>query len=391
VDDGGWPRPEVTDRFPVVAPLTAARAAVDVDAPAGARRAALLEAAPDLKRAIVDGGTIGGVTTGDLITFPYPTAFGLWRVARSPAPLLWLTARFLVVQWQEATGPARRGRPRRTRRRTLVWGAVHVDQSRPPASLRSGARVPVPRRLVATTHGSVLGHLRALGIDAEEVDYVAADHLQGRDLRPVLGSTRPAPDLGSPDAPLRGWFPNATLVTTRREWEGLRAPHPLQAPWYLPETFRDLDGDRIALVDDDVLLGPGAALVGAAGHTAGSATLVLNTDDGVWTSSTNAVAAECYAPRVSRIPGLRRHAVDWGIEAVPNANSPDRLGDHLDAMALERTLADPADEAPVPRCFPLAELTASPLAPGLAPTYVHGRLEGGQVLGGPLRRTTEVA
>jgi hypothetical protein len=387
-DADGWPEVTVSDRFPSIGPLGEVRAGLD-DAPPGAALAAVVEAAPDLKRAVVDTGQVGGVTTGDLVTFPYPTSFGLWRAARSPAPLLWLTARFLVVQWEEPTGPRRRGRERATRLRTLLWGAFDVDRAATvPAALHLGPRVPVPRRLVAATHGSVLGHLRALGIDPAEVDLIASDHLQGRDLRPLLGSTRPAPDLGAPEGPLTGWFPNATLVTSRQEWTALRHPHPLQAPWYLPDTFRDLDPDRIALVDGDVSLGPGVALLAAPGHTAGTTSLVLSTDEGVWVSSSNAVAAECYAPRASRIPGLRRHAVGWGHEVVLNANSPDRLGDHHDAMVLERSLADPAADAPFPRCFPLAELTPSPLAPGLTPTHEHRAVDVGTVRGGPLRRAS---
>lgn len=383
--DGGWPQLRVTDRFPAIGPMAEVRASL-AGRPPGAAAPALLEAAPDLRRAAVDTGRVGGVTTGDLVSFPYPTALALWRAARSPAPLVRLTARFLVVQWEEPTGPRRRGRPPATRRRTLLWGAADVERARTlPAALNLGPRLPVPQRLVSTTHGSVLGHLRALGIDPAEVDLIASDHLQGRDLRPLLGTTRPAPDLGSPDAPLEGWFPNATLVTTEREWASLRVLHPLQAPWYLPGTFRDLEPSRIALVDGDLTLGPGAALIDAPGHTAGTTSLLLSTDEGVWVSSGNAVAAECYAPLASRIPGLRRYAVGCGQEVVLHANTPDRLGDHHDAMLLERALADPSPDAPFPRCFPLAELTASPLALGLAPTHVQRSVESGTILGGPVR------
>jgi hypothetical protein len=385
VHDGGWPQPEVTDRFAAIGPMPEVRAGLQ-GRPPGAAAPALLEAAPDLRRAAVDTGRVTGVTTGDLLSFPYPTSLALWRAARSPAPLVRLTARFLVVQWDEPVGPRRKGRPRPTRRRTLLWGAADVERARTmPAALNLGPRLPIPQRLVSTTHGSVLGHLRAFGIDPAEVDLVAADSLQGRDLRPLLGTTRPAPDLGAADAPLEGWFPNATLVTTAREWASLRALHPLQAPWYLPDTFRDLDPSRIALVDGDVSLGPGAVLLDAPGHTAGSASLLLNTDEGVWASSGNAVAAECYAPRASRIPGLRRHAVGWGHEVVLHANTPDRLGEHHDSMLLERALVDPSPDAPFPRCFPLAELTASPLSPGLAPTHVHRAIDSGTIHGGPVR------
>ncbi|MEX1177904.1 MAG: hypothetical protein WEB09_05540 [Nitriliruptor sp.] len=377
------PEVAVTERFASIGPMDEVRATAG-DRPGGARLAALLEAAPDLRQAVIDSGEVAGVATGELVTYPYPTVFALWRAALSPAPVVWLTARFLVVQWDEV---ARRGRRTAApRRRTLLWGAVDQDRAATtPAALRLGPRTLVPDRLLTTRHGTVLGHLRALGIDAGDVDFVAVDHLQAQDLRRMLGTTRPAPDLGVPDAPLPGWFPNATLVTSHREWESLRQLHPLQAPWYQPETFRDLDPDRVALVDGDAQLGPGVALIATPGHTAGTMSLVLNTTEGVWVSSGNGVAAESYAPRASRIAGLRRHAVEWGHDVVLNANTPERVGDHYDAMVLERSLADPSPEAPFPRCFPLGELTASRFAPGLSPTHVHGHITSGTIRGGSVR------
>ncbi len=278
------------------------------------------------------------------------------------------------------------------RRRTLLWGAFdRKGAATTPAALRLGPRAAVPDRFLTTTHGSVRGHLRALGIDPADVDYVASDHLQAQDLRRVLGTTRPAPDLGSPDDPLTGWFPNASLVTSQREWSSLDQLHPLQAPWYQPDTFASLDPARVALVEGDVQLGPGVALVATPGHTAGTVSLVLHTEEGMWVSSGNGIAAECYAPRVSRIAGLRRHAVEWGHEVVLNANTPERVGDHYDAMILERCLADPSPEAPFPRVLPLSELTASRLAPGLAPTFVHGAIASGAIRGGSVETRSEVA
>ncbi len=346
----------------------------------------LLEAAGALRDGLLASGRPSGVATGDLVTYPYPTSFGLWRAARSPAPMLWLTARMLVVQWDEPVRRRRRGPDGQlgpsTRRRTLLWGAGdHERAVSTPFAVRLRARLALPDRLVLTTRGTVLGHLRALGIDPLDVDYVAFDTLQVRDVRRLLGTTRPAPDLDAPDAPLRGWFPNASLVVSVAEWAALHALHPIQAAWYEPATFAALDPDRITPVSGDVLLGPGVALLATPGHTAGSVSLALNTDDGIWVSSSNGIAADAYAPRVSRIPGLRRYAEDWGQEVVLNGNTPEFAARHYDAMLLERAVADPAGDAPVPRCFPTAELTASPLAPGLAPTHVHGAVTSGTVRG----------
>jgi hypothetical protein len=375
---------EPTDRFPAIGPMNEVRGTVTGDARESAIPAPLdviVEAAPDLKRAIVASGRPRGVATGDLLAYPYPTSFGLWRAARSPAPFLWLTSRMLVVQWEEPLPKRGRAGPA-TRRRTLLWCASdHERAASTPVAIRFRASTVVPERFLASPRGSVLGHLQALGIDPLDVDYVAFDHLQVRDVRRLLGTTRPAPDLGSAEGPLAGWLPNATLVTSLREWEALRSLHPLQLPWYQPETFRDLDPERVALVSGDVQLGPGVALVSTPGHTAGSVSLVLHTAEGIWVSSSNGVAAESYAPRASRIPGLRRFSADWGQEVVLNGNTPEHAAWHYDSMVLERLLADPVADAPFPRCFPVAELTASRLSPGLAPTYRHGDITCGTVQG----------
>lgn len=381
---------EPTDRFPNIGPMARIRAAGasprGAPGASGVELAAIVEAAPDLRSAIEASGRPSGVTTGDLVSYPYPTSFGLWRAARSPVPLLRLTARMLVVQWDEPV--ARRPRSRggvagaATRRRTLLWGAGDHDRAAStPLGVRLRAPSPLPDRLALTTHGTVLGHVRALGIDPLDVDYLAFDHLQVRDLRRLLGTVRPAPDLGSPEAPLRGVFPNATLVSSVQEWATLRRLHPMQAPWYEPGTFRDLDPARVALVSGDVQLGPGVALLSTPGHTAGSTSLALHTDDGLWVSSSNAIAAECYAPRASRIPGLRRFAEEWGQEVVLHGNTPEFAARHYDSMVLERELADPTADAPFPRCFPVAELTPSRLALGLNPTHVHGAISSGTVRG----------
>jgi hypothetical protein len=377
------PEIEPTDRFPALGPLNPLRGVGPREPlgplPPGAELAAFVEATPDLKRDLVASGRPTGVTTCDLITLPYPTEFGLWRAARSPAPYLWITNRMLVIQWDEPVA----GRGRGTRRRTLLWEpSDHERGAQTPFFARLRARSPLPERLLTTVHGTVLGHLSSLGIDPADVDYLAFDHLHTQDVRRLLGTTRPAPDLGSPDAPVEPWFPNATLLTHRREWETLRHLHPLQVPWYQPETYRDLPPARLALFDEDLRLGPGVALIATPGHTAGNVTLALHTDRGVWTSSENGIAAEAWAPRASRIAGVRRFAVEWEQEVILNANTIEFASWQYDSMVVERLLADPAPDAPFPQCFPSSELTAHRLAPALGPTYTHGGIEHGLVHGG---------
>jgi hypothetical protein len=377
------PERDTTEAFRPLTPLAEARGGVSDGPlgpiPAGAELAALVEAVPDVRAEMIASGTPTGVTTCDLITLPYPTAFGLWRAASTPTPFLWITNRMLVVQWEAGDG----------RTRTLLWEpSDHERGEHTPYFARLKARTPLPGRVLTRVHGSVLGHLQALGIAPADVDYLAFDHLHTQDVRRLIGTTRPAPDLGSPDRPVPAWFPNATLLTQAQEWAALRHLHPLQAPWYQPETYLDLPTDRLALIRGDVRLGPGVALIATPGHTAGNMSLVLHTDRGLWTSSENGIAAECWAPRASRIPGLRRFADDWGQQVIMNANTLEFASWQYDSMVVEAMLADPAPDSPFPQCFPSSELTAHRLAPGTAPTYHHGRIEHGQVRGGPVLQET---
>lgn len=368
------PALEPVDAFTPLTPLMEARGYTPGGPigriPPGAELAALREAAPSLREQVVASGQPDGVVTCDLITLPYPTRFGLWRAARTLAPMLWITNRMLVVQWTDADGQLR----------TLLWEpSDHERGEYTPFFARLKARNRLPERVLRTIHGTVLGHLRALGIDPADVDYLAFDHLHTQDVRRLIGTVRPAPDLGSPDEPVEGWFPRAKLIVQVREWEALRHLHPLQAPWYQPETYRDLDPARILPIDGDVLLGPGVALIATPGHTAGNMTLVLHTARGVWISSENGIAAECWTPQVSRIPGVARWAMEWGQEVVMNANTIEFAAWQYDSMVAEALIADPTPDGLVRQCFPSSELTPHRLSPGTAPTYTHGRITHGVV------------
>ncbi len=339
--------------------------------PPGEELDALREAVPDFRAAVIASGTPAAVRTCPLVTVPYPTRFGLWRAAQSPAPYLWFTNRMLVVQWKEGG-----------RTRTLLWEPSDWEQGdATPFYANALAKLgPVPRGAVFTEHGTVLGHLRVLGIAPEDVDYLVFDHLHTQDVRRLVGTTRPARDLGHPDRPVPAWFPNAVLVSQAREWEAIRHLHPLQAPWYQPETYVDLPHERLRLVDGDVLLGPGVALMATPGHTAGNQSLVLHTDDGLWTSSENGVAAESWNPRASRIRGVASWAADWGQQVVLNANTIEFAAWQYNSMVVESLVADRVADGDFPQCFPSSELAAHRLSPLTAPTYRHGAITHGAVL-----------
>jgi hypothetical protein len=168
-------------------------------------------------------------------------------------------------------------------------------------------------------------------------------------------------------------FPRAKLLVHKEEWTATKDLHPMQAPWYCPQGTDGVDDDRVMLLDDDLWLGKGVALVHTPGHTAGNMSLCVTTSKGVAVVSENAVATECYAPQLSRIAGLRASAARMTQEVVLNGNTREGSLEQYTSMILERDLAMPHD-GDVPLFFPSSELTSHPIAAGLSPTVTNGDL-----------------
>ncbi len=335
---------------------------VDDRAPYGVQLRQVREAAAVFRTDFLSTGTPTSVVTKDLITVPYPTRFGLWRAALTPSPYLSITNRMLVIRWDEAGVT-----------KTLVFEpSDHELGQNTPYFARLNAQTPnlVLDRIV-TRHATVLENLAALGIAPEEVDYVAFDHLHTQDVRRWVGVTTPQRDgIGAEPA-----FPNATLVVQRDELDAMADLHPLQLPWYQPETYRDLRPEAIAAIDGDVLLGPGVALLATPGHTFGNQSLVLSTSDGIWAVSENTIAVECLVPEHSTIPGVAKHARIWGREAILNTNTPEALADQYNSVVKEKTVVDRSQrDSRFPQFLPSSELTASPYFPGTKPTFTHGSI-----------------
>lgn len=343
-------------------PLDAVNGRIDRTAPYGAQLRQVRTAARDFRAAFAATGTPDSVTTHDLVSLPYPTSFGLFRSALTPAPYLCITNRMLVVRWAEGD-----------RTRTLLFEPSDHELGEGTSYFaRVHDETPsfVEDRVV-TRHATVVQHLAVLGIAPEDVDYLAFDHLHTQDVRRWVGTTTPQPDL-SPDAPVAPLFPNARLVVQRCELEAMRDLHPLQQQWYQPETFADLRPEALAALDGDVLLGPGVALIATPGHTVGNQSLLLNTSTGIWAVSENALAAECLVPEHSRIPGVRRSSVRWGREVVLNSNTPEALADQYGSIVLEKSLVDAAQADPrFPQFLPSSEMTPARWAVGANPTFTH--------------------
>lgn len=368
------PELETTTALPRIEPLARARRHVPGGPPVGGPVGAVLvdvrHAAVAVREEVRASGTPDAVATRPLVTQPHPTAWALHRATRSPLPLVWLTDHMLVVQWTRHDGG----------REVLLWGAADHEHDAATVAMRLlRDRLPLPAGLVRTVHGRVTGHLRSLGVDPADVTLLAFDHLHTQDLRRELGTVGPDPVL-SPDGPLRAWFPNARMLVQRAEWETLRHPHPLQQRWYQPDTFAGLPPDRLVQLDGDHLLGPGVALVATPGHTAGNQSLVLHLAGRVHVVSGNGVAAECWAPSASRLPGVRRHALDTGNEVVPRASTLEFASWQYASMVAEALLADRSPDGRFPLLVPTGELTAHRLAPGMRPTWSAGPVEHGHLL-----------
>ncbi|MEU6195212.1 hypothetical protein [Streptomyces sp. NPDC047061] len=337
------------------------------DEPPGVRLRTARAQARAFRAEFAPTGTPDTVVTCDLVTLPYPTRFGLFRASRAIAPFLSITNRMLVIRWREGDG----------RPRVLLFEPSDVELGRYTPYFDNLARKTpsvIERRMVRE-HGTVPGHLARLGIRPDEVDYLMFDHLHTQDLRRWVGTTAHQDDL---DARPRAAFPRAKVVVQRDELAGMAELHPLQRPWYQPDTYRDVPPEAFLPIDGSVVLGPGVAVVKTPGHVFGNQSLVLNTSTGIWVSSENVIAAEALTPEHSRLPGIATWARGWQQEVVLNANTIETTADQYNSAVLEKTLADRSQADPrFLQFFPSSELTGAWTNPGTTPTFGHGHITHG--------------
>ena len=332
------------------------------------------EQAPTFKDWFRSTGQVDFFAARSLVTLPYPKRFALWEACSVPVPYVWMTNRMFVVQWREEG-----------RTKTLLAEPSDYELGiDTPFLKRSIERLPMQRDRALDTfftrHAHVDEHLAQLGIAPADVDYLSFDHLHTQDVRRLIGTTAPAPDLGYEDGPVPATFPNAKLIVQPPELEHVRDVHPFQARFHQSRTYKDLNEDALLVVDGDVLLAPGLALLRTPGHTLGNHSLVVNTSRGIFTSSENGVSVESYAPEHSRLPGVARWAREWGYEVVMNFNTPEYASWQYNSMIKEKLIADAIPGRPeLPQVFPSSEMTRHRLAPGIRPAYEHGDLTIGTV------------
>ena len=170
----------------------------------------------------------------------------------------------------------------------------------------------------------------------------------------------------------------ATFVFQRKEVDTFASVHPTQWAWYVPGGMDGVPEERLALVDGDVELGIGVALLATPGHTDGNQSLCLNTPDGIWVTSENGIAADSWHPHLSHIPGIRRWADAFGREVVMNANTLEDSVDQYDSMIKEKSVADAnRDDPRWANVFPSSELVRQWRAWPVVPTFEYGGINYG--------------
>jgi hypothetical protein len=328
--------------------------------PRGDRPAAIREAAAEFRaRFATPENRIRGMRTIDIASAGYPLKFAFGGAAKGPNPYVNIINRLQVVQFEDFDGELK----------TLAYEpTVPEGPAEAPYYAQQIEKLGefLSYKVLATIWNHPDEALAKVGLRPEDVDYVSFDHLHVQDLRFVLGTTEPIAGEAAPRPPL---FPNAKLIT-----------HPMQWAWYVEDGVKDLITDNVVLVDGDVELGKGVALVWTPGHTDGNHSLCVNTDDGVWVSSENGVAADSWHPHLSKIPGVRKTAEFFGREVILNSNTLEDSIDQYDSMVKEKALADPNRKDPqYLNVFPSSEMASWKRQWPVVPTFVYNGINTGTI------------
>jgi hypothetical protein len=339
--------------------------------PRGDRPAAIREAASRFReRFATPDNRVKAVRTVDLASAAYPVEFAFHGAARSLNPYINIVNRLVIVQFEDFDGALR----------TLAWE---------PTIAEGAAEAPFYDQLLqrygeflsykvfATFYNTVPEAVAACGLAPADVDYVSFDHLHVQDLRLTMGTTKPIHGEAQPREP---FFGNGKFLFQRKEVDTFKSVHPLQWAWYVPGGMDDVIDDNLVLLDGDVELGKGVAIVSTPGHTDGNHSLVINTEDGVWVTSENGVCADSWHPDQSKIPGIRKYAKFWNREVVMNSNTLEDSIDQYDSMIKEKALADPNPRDPRwLNVFPSSEMASFRRQWPVVPSFTFGGINYGQV------------
>jgi hypothetical protein len=324
----------------------------------------------DSRRRFARGGVVRAVRTVAVLEQAVPTRLVLAGPTAAIGSRVVLVSRMLVVRFDGRDGM----------RRTLVWEPREADSVAATAfnaDARARGSLVIGRQSAPRELCSIAAALRRCGLEPGDVDLVAVGDLRGHDLRRLVGTVHAPAEEHQPYEPL---FGAGRLLVQARELAVARAPHRLDAPWYVPGGASDLVDERVSELDGDVELGDGVTLISTPGLSAGHQSLVLNTRAGVWVVSSNGVALDCWQPLLSKIPGIRRGADAERREAiVPSAGVHDPLALH-DSLLRERAIADASRADPRwLTILPDRELAARWRQWPALPTFSHGGLSVGRM------------
>ena len=339
--------------------------------PRGERLDAIRESAQRFRsRFATPENRIRAIKTVDLASAGYPLSFAFHGAAKGINPYINILNRLVIVQFDDFEGNLK----------TLAWE---------PTIAEGAAEAPFYDQLLkrygeflsykvfATFYNTVEEAIAKCGLTPADIDYVSFDHLHVQDLRLIMGTTRPVQGESEPRKP---FFPNAKFLFQRKEVDTFKAPHPMQWAWYVPGGMDDVIEDNLVLLDGDVELGKGVAIVSTPGHTDGNHSLAVNTDDGVWVTSENGVCADSWHPRQSKIPGIRKYAEFFNREVVMNANTLEDSIDQYDSMVKEKAIADPNPRDPRwLNVFPSSEMPAWRRQWPVVPTFTYGGMNYGTI------------
>ena len=339
--------------------------------PRGDRPAAIREAAAEFRaRFATPDNRVRAARTIDIASAGYPLKFAFGGAAKGPNPYVNIINRLQIIQFEGFDGELK----------TLAYEpTVPEGPAEAPYYAQQIEKLGdfLSYKVLATIWNHPDEALAKTGLRPEDVDYVSFDHLHVQDLRFVLGTSEPIPGEAAPRPPL---FPNAKLIAQRKEWDTFASLHPMQWAWYVEEGTKDLLTDDVVLIDGDIELGKGVALVWTPGHTDGNHSLCINTDDGVWVSSENGVAADSWHPHLSKIPGVRKTAEFFGREVILNSNTLEDSIDQYDSMIKEKALADPNPRDPrYHNVFPSSEMASWKRQWPVVPTFVYGAIDYGMI------------
>ncbi|HMV44921.1 MAG TPA: hypothetical protein PK079_18705 [Leptospiraceae bacterium] len=284
----------------------------------------------EFKKRFKQRGQVEAVRTIDLISAAYPLSFAYAGAAIGINPYVNIVNRLVLVKYKDFNGKSR----------ILAWE---------PTIREGSANSPFYRQLLdfygeflsykilTTQYNTLFTALAKAGLTSDQIDYVTFDHLHVQDLRYLMGTTKPIQGEAENRKP---FFPNAKFIFQKKEMDTLRSPHPMQWAWYVTECTENLDEKNLILIDGDVELGYGIALIATPGHTDGNHSLCINTPDGIWVSSENGVSLDSWFPEYSKIPGIRSYSKFYNREVILNSNTLEDSIEQYDSMVKEKLLAD---------------------------------------------------